>query len=821
MQLLSRLALVGLLMAAAPLWAQTDSTIVDTVTGGDASADTSGQGDGTAAEPLTQEELAKAEALPPVFEDQEEWEAFATRVTAALQSGRASNAVFADLRSELADWRDIFLDRESVNADRIATLTAQIAALGPVPDSGEEDLRVAARRTNLNAELDQLQAPAILAAEAHTQANGLIGEIDNLIRDRQAEQYAERSQSPLNPTGWGGALSGVSDAIRAVRSEVLEQTNNPSRWASFNDRLPAILALLAVAMVLVLRGRSWIRRLGTALEARTQRGQGVVRFVLSLGQVILPVLGLAALSQALLLTGMAGRRLTTLIEALPQIGLFPILAHWLAGLLLPRVEVDDHPLGLSTEVSTKAHRQFVLLGYAQAAFAFGQLFATTNGLSAVSQSVLLFPLGAALAWVLYWLGHSLRRVRTDEEEDAPRSFRQTLRGFLSIGLKMAAVIGVVAAAIGYAYAIDALVFPAANTLYLLGLLLLLQRLSVDTYTLLSKSENGAQDALMPVLIGFLLVALSLPVLAIIWGAQLTDLTELWTRFQEGFAVGETRISPTSFLLFAVIFVVGYTVTRLFQAALRTTVLPRTNLDLGAQNAIVAGLGYVGIFVAAIIAITMAGIDLSGLAIVAGALSVGIGFGLQNIVSNFVAGIILLIERPISEGDWIEVGDRMGYVRGISVRSTRIETFDRTDVIIPNADLVSGQVTNWTRGNSVGRVIVPVGVAYGTDTDKVTEILKDIAESHPMVLMNPAPGVLFRGFGADSLDFEIRAILRDVNWVMAVHSDMNHQINKRFAEAGIEIPFAQRDVWLRNPETLRDAAGSANPAPDADDKDSAT
>ena len=369
-------------------------------------------------------------------------------------------------------------------------------------------------------------------------------------------------------------------------------------------------------------------------------------------------------------------------------------------------------------------------------------------------------------------------------------------------LRLTGVAGPLLAAAGYLNASEALMVPTALTLGLFGFVQTLQVPIRDLYAAVSrKSPEEASQALVPVLVNFGLALIAVPVLALIWGVRPTELGELYARANEGFALGDGRITPGSIVSIVLVFAIGYFITRLLQGALKTTVLPRTELDTGARNALTAGVGYVGIALAALLAINAGGVDLTALAFVLSALSVGIGFGLQNVVSNFVSGIILLIERPISEGDWIEVNGSMGIVKDISVRSTRIETFDKTDVIVPNADFISGTVTNWTRGNNIGRAVMGVGVAYGTDTRRVEEILREIVSAHPGVASYPAPGIDFLGFGADSLDFRIRAILRDVNDMLSVKTEINHQIAERFTAEGIEIPFQQRDLWIRNPDAL--------------------
>ena len=275
----------------------------------------------------------------------------------------------------------------------------------------------------------------------------------------------------------------------------------------------------------------------------------------------------------------------------------------------------------------------------------------------------------------------------------------------------------------------------------------------------------------------------------------------------GFELGQFRFVPSRILWALLIFGLIITLSSWIRSQLENNWLKMTTMGMGARDALVTITGYVLFLTAILAGLSAAGFDFSNIAIIAGALSVGIGFGLQNIVNNFVSGLILLFERPIRKGDWIIVGTTEGYVKDIRIRSTIIQTFDRSDVIVPNSELISGQVTNMMLYDVRGRAIIPVGVTYGCDTEKVQQILMNIIENHSNVVTDgasPDPAVLFRGFGDSSLDFEIRAYLYNVDSRLKTISDVNFAIDKAFRENGIEIPFPQRDLHIRSMPDMKPA-----------------
>ena len=292
-------------------------------------------------------------------------------------------------------------------------------------------------------------------------------------------------------------------------------------------------------------------------------------------------------------------------------------------------------------------------------------------------------------------------------------------------------------------------------------------------------------------------------LLLLWGYDESIWRLLREGFIGGFQVAGMQVVPVNLLIAIALFSLLVTLVSWIRNEILPEWVDRTRLSLGAKEATLTISGYVGIILAALFGLSLAGFNFTNLAIVVGALSVGIGFGLQNIVNNFISGLILLFERPIRRGDWIVVGNTEGYVRKISIRSTQIETFDRADVIVPNSELISNQVTNWMLRDPMGRVIVPIGVAYGTDIERLREILLQVASEHPLVIQNGAevspPKVLFRGFGDSSLDFELRAFIREVDQRLNTLSELNFAIERMLREADIQIPFPQRDLHLRSVE----------------------
>lgn len=266
-------------------------------------------------------------------------------------------------------------------------------------------------------------------------------------------------------------------------------------------------------------------------------------------------------------------------------------------------------------------------------------------------------------------------------------------------------------------------------------------------------------------------------------------------------IGGINISLINIGIGLILFAVGYFATRHFQQWLDRNVLVRGKVELGVRNSIRKVIGYFGIAFAAMIAISAAGFDLSNLALVAGALSLGIGFGLQTIVSNFVSGLILLAERPFKAGDWVETTSVQGIVKEISVRATEIETFSRKSVIVPNSELVNGAVGNWTHRNPIGRVQVMIGVAYDNSPQRIIDLLLEIANENPNILQNPEPSVEFSDFGASSLDFVIRAFLSDIGNGLSVRNELRIAIYERFKQENIQIPYPHREVFVHNVNSI--------------------
>ena len=293
----------------------------------------------------------------------------------------------------------------------------------------------------------------------------------------------------------------------------------------------------------------------------------------------------------------------------------------------------------------------------------------------------------------------------------------------------------------------------------------------------------------------------LAIIAVVLAIYLSVYPEVLERFWKGITAysGETTAAITFESLFqAVLFLLCASyLGRKGKGWLKKYILSKLDVDIGVKHTISTLSGYVIWILITLISLSIVGINLKNLAIVFGALSVGIGFGLQNVVNNFISGLIILFERPIKEGDWVIINGQEGIVKNIRIRATELETFNKASILIPNAEIISGNVLNWTHSDMNGRVDVAVRVSYRSDLNQVKNILLSIAKKDKRLLKNPAPYVWVLNFGESAIELELRAVTANVMDKGSIRSDLMFQVFDEFRQANIEIPYPKRMFHLSN------------------------
>jgi small-conductance mechanosensitive channel len=268
-----------------------------------------------------------------------------------------------------------------------------------------------------------------------------------------------------------------------------------------------------------------------------------------------------------------------------------------------------------------------------------------------------------------------------------------------------------------------------------------------------------------------------------------------------------QLTVLDLLKLAVLLVLVLVIERYVRRVVAAWLLRRTKFEPSLQFAIGKITGYGFITLGFYMALTVSGINLSSLAIFAGAVGVGLGFGLQNIVSNFVSGLIILAERPIAIGDRVEIGNIAGQVEKISLRSTTVLTNDNISIIVPNTAFVTSSVTNWSHGDARVRLRLPLGVAYGTDTDQLRQAMLEVAAEHSKVLQEPSPELFFLGFGDSSLNFELAVWTSEMTAKpRRFRSELYYALERKLRQCNIEVPFPQRELHLRNGAFLLQSTG---------------
>ena len=689
------------------------------------------------------------------------------------------------LTGELQVLRDQTRERLGLLGDALAGEAASVSEQRLEIESQLQDLTAALNQTQTN--LDEITR--------------LESESADLRREAFYDELTDRKGMLIDPRVWIAAGADISDNADALVADVSDwaQSGDGGRYTFATVFMLLLAAVLAFCLALPFRhwlDIRFVRPLGR-LEQNQSFGApiGLMRALL---RSLPSLLAIGVLDQAVHGLGLVSPGMEPPLRALwMALSCIIVIEALLTIFMSTRTPI---PPGLVEGIVSSGRLWGLCL---TAVIVVGADHVLREETLVFGQSTELDVVQRGLvALILAGLLYAISRVwkpKTDDGELLPKWARTLFRVIV--------LVSGLAAVFGYSSFAH---FLSTRTVLIGGLFLcyLIARVALRQIfrELIIHLSGGRTDAretneLFGFWIGFLvdlILLMSLvPLALLLLGLEWTTVSHLLMRAVTGVSIGSFRISLVQIGVAILTVFALIMFTRFVQRTTDRRVLAHLKMDGGVRNSLKTLIGYVGLMVAFMTGVGMLGFNLSNLAIIAGALSVGIGFGLQSIVNNFVSGLILLFERPIKVGDWVVTNSGEGIVRKISVRSTEVETFDRSSILIPNSELISSSVTNWTHKNKIGRVSIPVGVAYKEDPDRIMGILTEVSTRVEGVLKDPAPQIFFMSLGDSSIDFELRLFIPDVTQALVVRTRARIEIFKAFREKGVEIPFPQRDIHIRS------------------------
>jgi potassium efflux system protein len=692
----------------------------------------------------------------------------------------------------------------------------QLNQLGPLPADGtKETTTIAAQRLELTDAVSRFAAAKKQYELIGIEADQMSARVSATQRNQFFQRIFKADKSILNPQLWKETFVGVGILFSRLSSLLTIWWHTQSAEANWPGLLllPAVLGGLWAGWRVI--QRNYANRLPSPnshepLSPLRRLWRVILGIVLlTLAIALLNLLIVASLD----VSNLATPRFNIIIEAIGAVASYCLFNFGFASLLCAPRKPEARLIAID-EGAARIVPFFVLLATfvqsvaSQVAVISGELLLPVSliaGQSAIAAGILIGLAGLLLAL----LRRQAKAAPSNVPEPHYLSWFVKLMPLLWV-LLFIAVFALIFGYLALAYFIAGKILDTVLVVVLLVLLHHLVDALADTiqnpgtylgqqvrhFTSIGDRGVSRLSLTFRTLADMLLVFIGIPWLLGLWTVTWVDFRSLFNNALVGFRVGSITVSPINILSLILILVLGVVITRFITSWLDKRVLTQTKLNKGVQDSVRTGANYAGYVLAAAFALSAAGFDFSSFTIVAGALGVGIGFGLQSIVNNFVSGLILLAERPVRVGDWVVTGAGEGIVKKINVRSTEIETFDNCTIIVPNSNLITDAVRNWTHRDTLGRFLVTVGVAHGTDADQVAKILNETVAAHPKILRYPPALVQLSKFAPTAMEFEVRGHVADVFEAAQVASDLRFTIARRFLAEQISIPAIIEKVFVK-------------------------